>query len=449
HGNGIYVFERDCSVQRRHQKVLEEAPAPGMTQERREQMGSAAVAAAQAVGYVNAGTVEFIADQSGRFHFMEMNTRLQVEHPVTEMITGEDLVEWQLRVAAGERLPKLQHELTIRGHAVEARIYAEDPSRGFLPATGRIQHLAMPAESASVRVDTGVRAGDSISTFYDPLIAKLIVWGENRDAALAKMRNALAATQIVGLTTNVGFLQKLVESRAFATADLDTGLIERNEAALFPAHQPADDRVLALAAYAEIRRVEKAMSERTATAADRYSPWSATDSWQANRGSLRTLTFLEGEYRHTALLKQDNGTATLTLPSGTHRLRGDAAGADFQVWLDDEVVQGTVVREGERLHVFAAGARCALIVEDPLAHVGAESAIAGNLTAPMPGKIVAVMTTAGATVERGAPLLVLEAMKMEHQISAPAKGVVKEILYKVGEQVTDGVELIVFEPSDE
>ncbi len=234
HGNCVHLFERDCSVQRRHQKVLEEAPAPGMTPERRAAMGGAAVAAAKAIGYVGAGTVEFIADQGGTFHFMEMNTRLQVEHPVTEMITGEDLVEWQLRVAWGEPLPKRQDELAIGGHALEARIYAEDPAKGFLPATGRIVHLGTPPASRHVRIDTGVAAGDEISPHYDPMIAKLVVWDHDRAAALARMRAALEAFQVVGVTTNVAFLGRLVASKAFAAADLDTGLIERSRDELFP-----------------------------------------------------------------------------------------------------------------------------------------------------------------------------------------------------------------------
>ena len=239
HGHCVYLFERDCSVQRRHQKVLEEAPAPGMPEERRRRMGEAAVAAAQAVGYVGAGTVEFIANQDGSFYFMEMNTRLQVEHPVTEMITGQDLVEWQLRVAAGQPLPLRQEQLVLRGHALEARIYAEDANKGFLPATGRLVSLVPPKESVHVRVDTGVEEGDEITPFYDPMVAKLIVWDENRDAALARMRQALADYRVAGVTTNIDFLARLVACPAFAGADLDTGLIERQKDFLFPEPQPA------------------------------------------------------------------------------------------------------------------------------------------------------------------------------------------------------------------
>src|SRR5512142_772908 len=253
-GNCVYLFERDCSVQRRHQKVLEEAPAPGMTPERRAAMGKAAVDAAKAVGYVGAGTVEFIADQSGGFFFMEMNTRLQVEHPVTEMITGLDLVEWQLRVAAGEPLPLRQEQLRIDGHALEARIYAEDPDKGFLPSTGRLLHLAQPEPSYHVRIDAGVDEGDEIGPWYDPMIAKLVVWDATRERALARMQTALAQVRIVGVQNNVEFLSRLVASPAFAAADLDTALIEREKEFLFPPTRETPEEAWLLAAVAELER---------------------------------------------------------------------------------------------------------------------------------------------------------------------------------------------------
>ncbi|MBN8491961.1 MAG: acetyl-CoA carboxylase biotin carboxylase subunit, partial [Burkholderiales bacterium] len=273
HGQCVYLFERDCSVQRRHQKVLEEAPAPGMTRERRAAMGQAAVEAAKAVGYVGAGTVEFIANPDGSFYFMEMNTRLQVEHPVTEMITGLDLVEWQLRVAAGEPLPLRQDQLAIDGHAIEARIYAEDPDKGFLPSTGTLLHLAPPAESEHVRVDTGVEQGDAISPHYDPMIAKLIVWDRDRPKALARMRQALARYRIVGVANNVEFLARLVGVPSFAEADLDTALIEREQANLFPPKGTPPDEVWLLAALAELLREAGGQRDAAAAAADRDSPW--------------------------------------------------------------------------------------------------------------------------------------------------------------------------------
>src|SRR3954471_13977865 len=298
HGNAVYLFERDCSVQRRHQKVLEEAPAPAMTAARRRQMGSAAIAAARAVNYVNAGTVEFIADDAGNFYFMEMNTRLQVEHPVTEMITGLDLVEWQLRVAAGEALPLTQEQLTIKGHAIEARIYAEDPARGFLPATGTIAHLRQPALSPHVRVDTGVRTGDSIGVHYDPMIAKLIAWDVDRPAALRRLRAALAEYQLAGPANNIVFLSRVVAHPAFANADrepelLDTHLIERYSAELIPVPQPAGDAVLAIAALEELMREQEAATQAAARSADPWSPWDLSDGWRLNEDNHHTLRFVD------------------------------------------------------------------------------------------------------------------------------------------------------------
>jgi 3-methylcrotonyl-CoA carboxylase alpha subunit len=294
-GNCVHLFERDCSVQRRHQKVLEEAPAPGMTPARRALMGKAAVEAARAVGYVGAGTVEFIASdsfaQDGRFYFMEMNTRLQVEHPVTEMITGQDLVEWQLRVASGEPLPLRQEQLDIRGHALEARIYAENPEHDFLPSTGRLLHLARPPESLNVRVDTGIEQGDEITPYYDPMIAKLIVWDVDRHAALARMRQALADYRIVGVSTNIDFLSRLVACPAFANADLDTGLIERSRDFLFPAHSEPPQSVFFVAAVAGLLREHAAALARASQSGDPWSPWSLHDGWRLNLQSRRTLTY--------------------------------------------------------------------------------------------------------------------------------------------------------------
>jgi 3-methylcrotonyl-CoA carboxylase alpha subunit len=441
-GECVYLFERDCSVQRRHQKVLEEAPAPGMTAERRAAMGEAAVAAARAVGYVGAGTVEFIANQDGSFYFMEMNTRLQVEHPVTEMITGLDLVEWQLRVAAGEPLPKRQQELTINGHALEARIYAENPDKGFLPSIGTLRHLQVPQATAfttagHIRIDSGVRQGDAISPYYDPMIAKLIVWGANRKEALARMAQALSEYQIVGLASNIAFLKRLVESRPFATADLDTGLIERNQDALFPAAQPASLTALALAATALLA------SEREHVAAG--DPWAQPNGWRMNAAMQRQLQFGDeaGAYPLTVTYQREgwllrHGEQSARLALAAHD------GNQFTIGLDDRTVRGTVVRDGDAFHVFCNGMHAILQYNDPLAHAGEAEVEGGRLTAPMPGKIVAVLVESGATVEKGAPLLIMEAMKMEHTIAAPAGGVVEEVLYAVGDQVAEGAQLLAF-----
>jgi len=447
HGNCVHLFERDCSVQRRHQKVLEEAPAPGMTPERRSAMGLAAVAAAQAIGYVGAGTVEFIADQAGTFHFMEMNTRLQVEHPVTEMITGQDLVEWQLRVAAGEPLPLKQSALAIDGHALEARIYAEDPERDFVPATGTIAHLATPAETREVRIDAGVRAGDAITPHYDPMIAKLIVRAPDRAAALARMRAALAEFEVVGLTTNVRFLARLVGCHAFATADLDTGLIERSRAELFPPARPAADEVLALATLAELLRLQDEARARATASGDPHSPWRDCDGWRLNEDNHHVFVFREGERQAAVTVHYRKGGYELELPHGRRTLSGEQSGTRVRALLDDRSIAARVVRTGRTLDVFQGAERHTLELHDPSLHELDAGAMGGGLAAPMPGKIIAVLVEAGAKVEKGAPLLILEAMKMEHTIKAPAAGTVQEILYREGEQVVEGAELLAFERS--
>ena len=448
-GNCIYLFERDCSVQRRHQKVLEEAPAPGMPAERRAAMGEAAVAAAKAVGYVGAGTVEFIANQDGSFYFMEMNTRLQVEHPVTEMITGTDLVEWQLRVAFGEPLPKKQHELAIHGHAIEARIYAENPEKGFLPSIGTLRHMQSPpavtfelggtVAPAGVRIDSGVREGDAISPFYDPMIAKLIVWGADRREALARMAQALSEYQIVGLASNIAFLKRLVEGEAFANADLDTGLIERHHEALFPAPQAAPDTALALAAVA--------LLTQEAAASQGSGPWGDALGWRLNSTLGRTLSFgdefsMAGETKAyaTRIAYQADGW----LFNG-QRLRLSARdGQQLHVKLGERAVHGTVHRDGEQFHVFTGGAHYTLQYNDPMAHAGEAEAEGGRLTAPMPGKVVAVLVGKGQEVKKGEPLVIMEAMKMEHTIAAPHDGLVEDVLYAVGDQVADGAPLLAF-----
>ncbi|MFA5703439.1 MAG: acetyl/propionyl/methylcrotonyl-CoA carboxylase subunit alpha [Advenella sp.] len=451
HGNTLHLFERDCSVQRRHQKVIEEAPAPGMTEERRKEMGDAAVAAAKAVGYVGAGTVEFIAEPDGRFYFMEMNTRLQVEHPVTEMITGTDLVEWQLRVAAGEPLPAEQEDLFIEGHAIEARIYAENPEKGFLPSIGTLSHLNLPEhvkfELGEVRVDGGVRQGDTISPFYDPMIAKLIVWADSREQAIARMQQALAQTQVVGVNTNVAFLGRLMQNSAFASADLDTGLIEKHNEQLLPATKASSVFTLASLAAAVMARQGQTASDinRYANKAD---PWSATDGWR-----------LSGHYTQPIRVVDNDEARVITLDktAAGWQLMDNDIGYDFE-WqvqitpdqtchcrlsLNGSNHLATVVMHNEQAHVFENGAVTILGKPDELQHAADDSeAHGGGLTAPMPGKIISLLVQAGDTVTKGQALLVMEAMKMEHTITAPDNGKVEEVFYKVGDQVTEGVELI-------
>ena len=448
HGNVVYLFERDCSVQRRHQKVLEEAPAPGMTLERRAAMGKAAVDAAKAVGYVGAGTVEFIANQDGSFYFMEMNTRLQVEHPVTEMITGLDLVEWQLRVASGEKLPLAQEQLQIRGHALEARIYAEDPAKGFLPSTGKLVHLAPPAESLHVRVDTGVEDGDEISPHYDPMIAKLIVWDINRDRALARMLQALADYRVVGVANNIEFLSRLTACPAFAGADLDTGLIEREKAYLFPADEAVPAEVLQIAALAELLRDAAFADRRAARGADPASPWHARDGWRMNATACRSLLFRHGESERAVEVAYLPGAWRLTVGSSSVVARGELNPRGLlRVELDGTRMDATVIAAAGRRHVFARGRAWQLAAVDPLHHGGEGGGAEGGLMAPMPGKVIALVAAEGAKVEKGAPLLILEAMKMEHTITAPAAGTVKAFRFGVGDSVAEGAELVDFEPA--
>ena len=450
HGNCVYLFERDCSVQRRHQKVLEEAPAPGMTPELRQAMGLAAVAAAKAVNYVGAGTVEFIVEQPGgydrpdqmRFYFMEMNTRLQVEHPVTEAITGLDLVEWQLRVAAGEPLPLGQEELRIHGHAIEARICAETPDNEFLPATGRLDIYRKPACASfthgAVRFDDGVREGDVISPFYDSMVAKLIVHGDTREQALARLDAALAGTRIVGLSTNVQFLRHVARSASFAQARLDTALIQREAASLF--RQDHVGRELAVAAAV----AQTLVRERAGESAD---PFSRTDGWRPFGLTRRRFDFeYQGEALTAHLVYQRGGRLELTVDDHTEALAFDVLRGDSGTRLDLRLGERRLTvqtwQRAESVHVFCDLGATVITELDVLAHAGESASEGGRLTAPMPGKVVSFAVKPGDAVKKGQPLAVMEAMKMEHTIAAPADGTVAELLYAPGDQVAEGDELL-------
>ena len=471
-GQCVYLFERDCSVQRRHQKVLEEAPAPGMSAARRAEMGAAAVAAAKAVGYVGAGTVEFIVEADdgelrrdagssqgaaaplgggevraaaslgvGSFYFMEMNTRLQVEHPVTEAITGLDLVEWQLRVASGQPLPLRQDQLSMRGHAIEARICAENPDANFLPATGTLQvarwpvHVAFERSDVLPRVDSGVGEGETISPHYDSMIAKLIVWGEDRAQALARLDVALQHTHIMGLNTNVAFLRRVVGSTAFATADLDTALIERERVALFEAPPlPVEVAAAAVAAH----RLAHELAQEGA------DPWSRRDGWRLYGGAQRQLSLqVHGQPMTLAVDRLHDGATVLQIGEQRWPFSTTPLGANqHDLRLGGRRLTATVYRHGERFAVFT-GQGSALVQEyDPIAHAGEGAAEGGRLTAPMPGKVISFLAQPGDRVQRGQALAVMEAMKMEHTISAPHNGVVQELLYAVGDQVAEGGELL-------
>lgn len=442
HGNCIYLFERDCSLQRRHQKVIEEAPAPALPDALRVRIGEAAVAAARAVNYVGAGTVEFMYE-GGQFYFIEMNTRLQVEHPVTEMITGQDLVEWQLRVASGEPLPLSQERLTRRGHAFEARVYAEDPQRDFLPAIGRLTHLEAPAEGAHVRVDTGVRSGDEISVYYDPMIAKLIVWDEDRPSALRRLRLALAEYEIAGLTTNIGFLAAIAGHPSFAAEEIDTGFIDRHREQLIPPPARTPDQMLALAALAFLLRQSAEAHGSGRALTDPYSPWYEVNGWNLNADSHYDLQLRDA--------------------SELHRLKLQFRASGYEVVLDGRIVKAThvslhdnvltatldgvryrataVFQQGE-LTLFSQGSTWKVQLDDPLARAEEQVGGSGRITAPMPGAVVAVLVEEGQAVERNQPLMVIEAMKMEHTLRAPSAGRVLKLRVARGDQVTEGAELV-------
>jgi len=436
HGNVVYLFERDCSVQRRHQKVIEEAPAPGMTPERRRRMGEAAVAAARAVDYSGAGTVEFIAAPDGGFYFMEMNTRLQVEHPVTEMITGLDLVEWQLRVAAGEPPAATQAELDLSGHAIEARIYAEDPAREFLPSIGVLTHLATPATSADVRIDTGVRPGDEITPYYDPMIAKLVVHGATRPQAITRMRDALMAYEVVGVATNIEFLGRLMSAASFVEGRLDTALIEREREHLFPQAAPVPPLAWNLAVLALV------LARRVASDA---SPWGDQGGWRLATAGRRRWKFRHGETTVDAAVSFLDETIRVEIGSDTCVVSGALDEGSLHANVDGAHFETRARVLGNSVHLFLSGVHHVFEWLDPYLPPMEVADRHGGLTAPMPGRVIAILANEGDRVARGAPLIVMEAMKMEHTMKAPAAGTVTRILCKVGEQVKEGAELLALE----
>ncbi|MBN9579492.1 MAG: biotin/lipoyl-binding protein [Alphaproteobacteria bacterium] len=427
HGNAVHLFERDCSLQRRHQKVIEEAPAPGMDAAMRAHIGAAAVKAAKAVNYTGAGTVEFIADASeglrpDHIWFMEMNTRLQVEHPVTEAITGLDLVEWQLRVAAGEALPKAQADLAIHGHAIEARLYAEDPRKGFLPSTGTLERLRF-GKGAGIRIDTGVREGDAVTPFYDPMIAKVIAHGATREAAAARLADALAATAVAGVATNAGFLVRALRHPDFVKGEIDTGFIAAHLQTLVPEHRTPPPKALAQAAAF-------LLAERNAVSAS-PDPWAVRDGFR-----------LAGEGREVARFICDGAPLTLEIlyhRDGRHSLLLD--GAPVPITAD----RGDTARlSSGALAVMADGDTWLLLPDDPLESAEAQGHASDRILAPMPGKVIQVLVTAGEVVKRGQPLIILEAMKMEHTLSAEADAKIEELLAAPGDQVTESALLLRF-----
>ena len=446
HGQVVHLFERDCSIQRRHQKVIEEAPAPGLTSETSASIGRAAVEAARTIDYVGAGTCEFLMDADQNFYFIEMNTRLQVEHPVTEWITNTDLVEWQLRVAAGEPLPLSQDDIKLHGHAIEVRLYAEDPARGFLPQTGRLEVLTFPEHDGFVRVDTGVVQGDEVSPHYDPMIAKLIVRGDNRAQAVARLRSALADTKIAGVTTNRAFLHAVARHPSFADGDIHTHFIEQHSADLHVTLPAPTDEVVAAAVLTLLDERRAKAEAQAARTLDPYSPWNSTHGWRLNEHIHETVELDWEEKRYTIEVAYRGAEYHMSLPTSpahtrvVHREPGrlgvEIAGRRFNVG---------VHAAGGAITVMARRGTYRFELHDPGRAAMGQDASGGKLTAPMPGKVTKVHIAVGATVKKGAPLLVLEAMKMEHTITAPSDGTVSALRCAEGDQVDEGVELVAFE----
>ena len=440
HGNTVSLFERDCSIQRRHQKIIEEAPAPGMSPDRRSAMGRAACDAAAAIGYQGAGTVEFIVEND-EFFFMEMNTRLQVEHPVTEAITGQDLVEWQLRVAAGEPLPLLQDALSIDGHAIEIRLYAEDPARDYRPSTGTLRHLRQPEPGDGIRVDTGVRQGDAISIYYDPMIAKLIAHGADRGEALRRMAAALTKYEVAGVQTNLDLLRAVVASEGFASGRFDTGYLVKHPDLLGANKQAAPLAALALACAAILARRDTSAAATAALRADPHSPWAATSAWRLNGAGMQELTLRDGEQEITLrCTPQPGGALSVATADATIVVRLEPGAA----WLDGIRKAATVTGLDTALTVFLDGTTWSLAVTDRLAPPAGAGAGDERLLAPMPGRIVSLHTSVGATVAKGDVLVLLEAMKVQMRLSAPRDGTVASIHAQPGDLVDEGVELVAF-----
>ena len=445
HGNAVHLFERDCSIQRRHQKVVEEAPAPGMKEDRRAEMGETAVNAARAIGYEGAGTVEFIVGADGAFHFMEMNTRLQVEHPVTEMITGQDLVEWQLRVAAGDRLPLKQEDLAIVGHAIEVRLYAEDPARDFLPRTGTLKRLRLP-EGDGIRCDSGVREGDSVTVHYDPMIAKLIAWSpDGRAAALRRMDRALAQTEIVGLENNRDYLQRVIDHFAFISGTYDTGFIETHAEVVQAPDAAPDDSALACAALAIELDRRKGAAVAAAASTEPRSPWHLVNGWRINGAGRHEIRLAHCETEYVVPFAYDADGYVLDLPSGPKLCSVAEDSGRLRVQIGDLLLTAGAYVDDATVAVWIDSRRTQFDRVDPLAGVADLEKAENRLVAPMSGKVIRVMVPAGSSVEAGEALLVLEAMKMEHTIVAPGDGTVAAVRFNAGDQVEEGAQLVDFE----
>ncbi len=446
-GHAVYLAERDCSVQRRHQKVIEEAPAPGMSDTLRQQMGETAIKAAQAIDYRGAGTVEFLLDADGSFYFMEMNTRLQVEHPVTEMITGQDLVEWQLLVASGSALPLAQDEIRIHGHAFEARVYAEDPDNDFLPVTGTLEFLRAPEESTHVRVDTGVCQGDEISVYYDPMIAKLVVWDESRTRALQRLSAALAQYRISGTVTNLDFLYNLATSRPFIEADLDTGFIERHSELIFHRRQQDLDQELPMAALALI--LHRQQTNTQVSGSDPWSPWNNSSAWRLNEPHIHRFTLHCHQSEHALEVEQRGSLYIVNSANSSTRIQGSLQGDILELEVEGHRQRATLARTQEGFTLYLAQGACQFHEVTPDTGEADTATANAGFNAPMNGTIVTLLAEPGQQVAADTPLLVMEAMKMEHTIRAPTAGAVDCFYYQPGDLVDGGAELLKFIAGEE
>ena len=453
HDNAVYLFERDCSVQRRHQKVIEEAPAFSMNKQLRQRMGEAAIKSAKAIGYQGAGTVEFLLDVDGAFYFMEMNTRLQVEHPVTELITGQDLVEWQLRVAAGEILPKKQTELSIKGHAFEARIYAEDPNNDFLPATGKLSFLQPPLESKYVRIDTGVRQGDEVSMYYDPMIAKLIVWDENREKALQRLAKALSAYRINGVTTNINFLYNLATCQPFIEAHIDTGFIEKHQQLIFHDNQQALVDELPMAALYIMLSMQAKAQTQADKSSDPYSPWNTTSAWRLNEAHVYELVLAHNETEYKIIVEQkrqgSSGYYLISIDEHTLDCQGHIDGDTLYISIDgyrsSATIMQSVIGKNKQISLYHQNGVFNFTHMQPDCGDNTDNDSENGLVAPMNGTMVSVLAKVGDEVQKNQDLMIIEAMKMEHIIRAPADGTVEAIYFNAGELVDGGAQLMAFE----
>ncbi len=448
HGNVVHLFERECSIQRRHQKILEETPSPFLDETLRKNMGDAAVAAAKAIRYTNAGTIEFIVGEDRDFFFMEMNTRLQVEHPITEMTTGLDLVEWQLRVAAGEALPLRQDQITRQGHAIEVRICAENPANQFLPEIGPLHRFTYPTDTEGVRVDTGVLEGDEISIYYDSMIAKLVAYGRDRQQAQQKLIAALAQTAVIGVKTNIDFLAKVVREPDFFTGKIDTHFIPQHIASLLATPGKAPHRALIFAAVRQLRANEIAAHTKLQASSDPHSPWGMATGWRLNGKGSRTLLFadpLASLTREIRVRQNANGYAIKVDDHSYAVSTQSETSNEIRLTIDGTVSSALVLLHDDHYLIDISGERYELFAVQPFTFDHAEESSSGRLTALMPGRIVKVMVDVGDAVANGQPLLIMEAMKMEHTIHSPREGKIEKMFYKVDDIVAADAPLFAFE----